>query len=404
MSIVLVWLVLLGLLGQPFQLVNVEAAGPTNPTALDNIPLCGVPAHGMARCHAIKHNKNDVAINATTGIAGYDPQDLQAAYKLTSASATRGAGITVAVVDAYDNPNAATDLAIYRSKFGLPALSPCPSNSGPCFKKVNQFGEEGNYPAPNAGWAGEIALDIDMVSAICPNCNILLVEAISADLEHLGTGVDTAVRLGANAISNSYGAGEWNPVGNNPAFDAHWKHSGVAITASTGDSGYGVQFPAVSSNLIAVGGTNLTRSTNIRQWTESAWSGAGSGCSAYTAKPSWQKDKSCTRRTVADVSAVADPNNGVATYNTYSSSGWQVLGGTSVSAPIIASVFALAGNTGIINNASYLYANNTSTNFWDVTGGKNGNCGTRNSLYLCSGMSGYDGPTGLGTPNGIGGF
>jgi subtilase family serine protease len=398
-SFVLVGLLLLTILGQTSFFSDALAAGPgssNNQNGPDNVELCPATAPGTARCNAYKHLKKDVETNATTGISGYDPVDLQSAYTLASASASRGSGKTVAIVDAFDDPNAAADLAVYRAKFGLPPLSTCPAVTGPCFKKVNQQGVEGNYPTPDAGWSGEIALDIEMVSAICPNCNILLVEATTNYFDDLAVGVDTAAALKADAISNSYGGTEWNPG----AFDAHWTHPGIAITASTGDSGYGVQYPAASTHVIAVGGTSLKKTNTSRGWTESAWSGAGSGCSAYAAKPSWQRDNRCSRRTVADVSAVADPYTGVATYNTYNSSGWQVLGGTSVASPIIASVFALAGNTASINNASYLYSHSGSTNFWDATGGSNGNCGN----YLCQGRNGFDGPTGLGTPRGTGGF
>jgi subtilase family serine protease len=400
LSFGLVGLMLLVLLGLPFQTLTVEAAGTDNtpnpnatqPSSQEDEAVCNKAAPGYASCHSYRHLKKDVQVNATTGIAGYDPADLQAAYNLASFSASRGGTMTVAIVDAFDDPNAEADLAVYRSKFGLPA---CTSTNG-CFRKVNQLGLQDSFPVPDSGWSGEISLDIEMVSAICPKCHILLVEANTNSFDDLAVAVDTASSLGATAISNSYGAGEWNPG----SFDAHWTHPGIAITASTGDSGYGVQYPAASTHVIAVGGTSLRKANTNRGWTESAWSGAGSGCSAYAAKPSWQKDKLCSRRTVADVSAVADPSSGVAVYNSYNSSGWGVLGGTSVAAPIIASVFALAGNTSVINDASYLYSHATSTNFWDASGGSNGSCGN----YLCRGMNGFDGPTGLGTPRGVAGF
>jgi len=158
-----------------------------------------------------------------------------------------------------------------------------------------------------------------------------------------------------------------------------------------------VEFPAASQYVIAVGGTHLVRDGSARGWTETVWSGAGSGCSAYIAKPSWQADGGCARRTVADVAAVADPNTGVAVYDTYRlhPGGWLVFGGTSVSAPIIGSVYALAGNT----NQSLLYSNSAS--LFDVISGSNGSCG---GTYLCTGVVGFDGPTGNGTPNGIGAF
>ena len=235
-----------------------------------------------------------------------------------------------------------------------------------------------------------------MVSAICPNCHILLVEANSASFNDLGTSVNTAVGLGATTVSNSYGGYEdsWSAK----YIASYYNHPKTIITASSGDSGYGVQLPAAFNSVIAVGGTSLSTARNSRGWTERAWNGSGSGCSQYVSKPSWQKDSGCKKRTVADVAAVADPNTGVAVYDTYGNTGWNVYGGTSASSPIIASVFALAGNASSING-SYLYSHRASLN--DVTSGSNGTCTTH---YLCTAGAGYDGPTGLGTPNGTGAF
>ena len=170
---------------------------------------------------------------------------------------------------------------------------------------------------------------------------------------------------------------------------------------SSGDNGYGVEFPAASRYVTAVGGTSLKRASNARGFTETVWSGAGSGCSAYIPKPSWQTDAGCGNRTVSDVSAVADPNTGVAVYDTYRlhPGGWLVFGGTSVSAPIIASVYALAGNANSVNYGSFSYSHTSS--LFDVLSGSNGSCG---GSYLCTGLSGFDGPTGNGTPNGTTAF
>jgi subtilase family serine protease len=324
------------------------------------------------------------------GPQGLNPADLQSAYKLPSSTA--GAGKTVAIVDAYDDPNAEQDLAVYRQQFGLP---PCTTANG-CFKKVDQNGGT-NYPQPDSGWAGEIALDLDMVSAICPNCHILLVEADSAYMEDLGASVNTAVRLGAVAVSNSYGGSEYRQETTDEV--TYFKHPGVAITVSTGDSGYGTAFPATSQYVTAVGGTSLKRASNSRGWTETAWNGAGSGCSKYVPKPSWQQDTGCNKRAIADVSAVADPYTGVSVYNTYGGNGWAVYGGTSASAPIIAAVYALAGNTSSITYGSYPYSHTGS--LFDIVSGSNGSCSVK---YLCTAGTGYDGPTGLGTPNGTGAF
>jgi len=342
---------------------------------------------GYAHCHALRVSPN------ASNPSGYNPADLQSAYNLPSSTA--GNGQTVAIVDAYDDPNAASDLNVYRSQFGLPA---CTTANG-CFKKVNQNGGT-SYPRANGGWAQEISLDLDMVSAICPNCHILLVEASSSSLTNLGTAVNRAAAMGANEISNSYGGSESS---SDPSYDStYYNHPGIAITVSSGDSGYGVQYPAASQYVTAVGGTTLNRASNTRGWSETTWSGAGSGCSAYDPKPSWQKDSGCSKRTVADVSAVADPNTGVSVYDSYAyqgQSGWLVFGGTSVASPIIASVYALAGNASTVTYGSYPYSHTGSLN--DVTSGSNGSCG---GSYLCTAGSGYDGPTGLGTPNGTGGI
>lgn len=346
---------------------------------------CGSVAVGFARCHAILN------INGTNGSSptGLNPADLQSAYKLPSSTA--GSAQTVAIVDAYNDANAESDLGVYRSTFGLPS---CTTANG-CFRKVDQNGGT-SYPRGDTGWAQEISLDVDMVSAICPNCHILLVEAKTNSFTNLSTAVDTAAKLGANAISNSYGGSEYSNEVND---QSHYNHPGIAVTASSGDSGYGVQFPAASQYVTAVGGTTLTRASNIRGWSETAWSGAGSGCSAYITKPSWQTDAGCSRRTVADVSADADPNTGVSVYDTFHTSGWLVFGGTSVASPIIASVYALAGNAASVIYGSYPYSHTSS--LFDVTSGSNGSCG---GSYLCTARTGYDGPTGLGTPNGSSGF
>jgi subtilase family serine protease len=326
--------------------------------------------------------------SCTTAHPGYSPCDLQSAYALPSSTA--GGGQTVAIVDAYDDPKAESDLAVYRAAYGL---APCTTANG-CFRKVNQTGGTA-YPAANTGWAEEISLDVDMVSAVCPNCRILLVEASSNSLANLLTAENTAAALGANVISNSWGAGEF---GSESLYDGYFQH-GIPITASTGDSGYGVSWPAASPYVTAVGGTSLVGATNTRGWSETAWSGAGSGCSAVVPKPSWQTDSGCARRAVADVSAVADPSTGVATYDSYNEPGWMVFGGTSVAAPVIASTYALAGNGASVASPGYAYAHASA--LFDVTSGSNGNCG---GSYLCTAVPGYDGPTGLGTPNGTGAF
>jgi len=388
-------LAVLGLASTALTPALAASAGSGQGAQHRNVRVCSAPARAQVACNAIRHDtvatNGGIVPNATP--AGYGPADLQSAYNLPSSTA--GAGQTVAIVDAYDDPNAAADLSVYRSTYGLP---PCTTASG-CFRKVNQSGGT-RAPKANGGWAQEISLDLDMVSAVCPNCKILLVEASTSSLTNLGTAVNTAVRLGANVVSNSYGGGESS---SDTSYDAsYFNHPGVAITVSSGDSGYGVQYPAASQFVTAVGGTSLSRASNARGWSETVWSGAGSGCSAYDSKPAWQTDAGCLKRTVADVAAVADPNTGVAVYDSYAAqgaSGWLVFGGTSVAAPVIGSVYALAGNANAVTYASYPYAHSSS--LYDVTSGSNGSCG---GSYLCTGGPGYDGPTGLGTPNGVTGF
>jgi subtilase family serine protease len=351
--------------------------------------VCGHAAGGFAGCHAIVLADRKGEPLATSGPTGLDPVDLRSAYKLTNAT-TAGVGKTIAIVDAFDDPRAQTDLNVYRAQFGLPA---CTATRA-CFRKVDQNGGSA-YPPANVGWAEEISLDLDMASAICPNCKILLVEAKTSSIVNLGTAVNRAVAMGASVVSNSYGGSEFSTEATDE--NAYYHHPGVAVTVSSGDSGYGVEFPAASRYVTAVGGTTLTRSTNTRGWVESAWSGAGSGCSAYEPKPAWQTDPGCPRRTVADVSADANPKTGVSVYDAYGEGGWLVFGGTSVAAPVVGGVYALNGTAA--NFGSNPYAHRTA--LFDVIGGSNGSCG---GSYLCTALSGYDGPTGLGTPNGSSAF
>jgi subtilase family serine protease len=270
-------------------------------------------------------------------------------------------------------------------------LPPCTTANG-CFHKYNQNGGTVNFPAFDAGWAQETALDLDMASALCPKCKISLVEGFTNSFADLGAAENQAALKNAHVISNSYGASEFSGVA---SLESFYTHPGIAITVSSGDFGYGVEYPASSPHVTAVGGTSLVRSWGGRGWTETAWSGAGSGCSTQFAKPVWQTDPLCSHRTVADVSAVADPATGVAVYGPISSttSQWMVFGGTSVAAPIIAGIYGVNGGPVNVGQDPY----NHVANLFDVTSGSNGSCG---GTYLCTGAVGYDGPTGLGTPNG----
>src|SRR3954451_23122294 len=249
-------------------LAALAAAAPA--AAAPHRKVCGPPAHGHARCHAdVVTDADGVTPHATASPTGYNPADLWDAYKLSPAG-TPGSGPTIAIVDAYDLPTAEHDLGVYRAQFGLGA---CTTANG-CFGKV---GQGASLPAADAGWGQEIALDIEMASAICPQCKIRLVEANSSSLAALGAPVDKAGARGANVISNSYGAREFS---GETSFDSHYNHPGTAITVSSGDNGYGVEYPAASPYVTAIGGTTLRRASTPRGWSETAWSGAGSGCSA----------------------------------------------------------------------------------------------------------------------------
>jgi len=407
---------------------------PPPPPNQSLTPACARRPPRFIRCEIAFVRPDDPPPGPGTvfGLArlGYGPADLQLAYGLTKASATRG-GQTVAVVDAFDDPKAESDLAVYRSYFHLP---PCTRANG-CFHKVNQDGDAHIHPAPDAGWAVEISLDLDMASAICPLCHLLLVEANQDNDDSMYNAVDTAARL-ATVVSLSWGQAEFP---NESTLDPALNHPGIPIVAAAGDTNGTTFYPAASPYVVAVGGTRLERPTKGQGWTERAWNITSSGCSAYEPKPSWQHDPLCPRRTQNDVAAVAfgggntgpTQDSGVATYDSYApptdpgtyetslavalGGGWYDEGGTSASAPIIAGVFALAGNAGGGPYASGLYLHRTQLR--DIISGSTGlvidgdwpptiwpivvsNCGN----YLCEAKPGYDGPTGWGTPNGIGAF
>jgi subtilase family serine protease len=400
------------------------AAGPPGGVPA-NEHVCGLPAGGDAQCFAIRHNGAAPAGKGNGHKPGpespppvsYGAFALQEAYGLSEAAASAGAGATVAIVDAYDDPNAYEDLAHYREEQGLTSIQDCPpaaieaGSTTPCFAKVNQAGAAGPYPSGNTGWAEEISLDLDMVSAICPDCNVLLVEATSNSFEDLAAAVDRAATFNPVAIGNSYGGGEFS--GEEAYAAAHYSHPGIAITAASGDNGYGAEFPAAGPNVIAVGGTSLREEGG--GWTQTVWSGAGSGCSAVVAKPGWQSDTAgCTNRTISDTAAVADPNTGVQVYDTYNEPGEMVFGGTSASTQIIAAVYGLLGHgasdAGALYGGGSILFGSPNSSLTDVTSGSNGSCtghgrfADTSLAYLCTGEVGYDGPTGMGTPAGTAGF
>jgi Ricin-type beta-trefoil lectin domain/Putative Ig domain len=407
---------------------STQTAGRTAQTAGKPLPagereVCPTPTSpGVMACLSVIKTGTRAAFKPDLANPfAYEPGDLQKAYNLVAASKSRGKGMTVAIVDGGDDPDAAKNLAAYRKEWGLPA---CNSGTGAgCLVKVNQSGKASPLPIadPTGSWEIEESLDLDMVSAICPNCRILLVEA-SFDAANIPNEYDpgitqfaaaenSAVALGARFVSNSWGGPE---AFGDQAYNSAFQHPGVAITVAAGDAGYGVSYPASTQFVTSVGGTSLLPATGKgRGWTESAWTGTGSGCSAIQAKPAWQtvddtSPDGCLTRTDNDVSAVADPNTGVWIYDTYPYLGqtldWESVGGTSAASPIVAAVYALAGKPKAgTYPASYLYQKGHSADLYPATGGTNGWCETFRA-YLCHGEPGYDAPTGLGTPDGIGAF
>ncbi len=346
-----------------------------------SIRVCGDVGKGFARCQAWLRTdiRGEIAPD-TPG--GYAPSDLQTAYGLTSVSKAAGGGQQVAIVDAYDDPNVASDLNAYRSRFGLPA---CTVSNG-CLR-------EQKYAAQtNIGWAGEESVDVDMVSAICPNCKILLVEAASASMGDLSA-AERYATAHADYVSDSWSGNEGTKT-----YDGDYNVVCGAVVAATGDAGHNAtaQWPAILPNVVGVGGTALT---SISPRAETAWLRAGSGCSKVYGKPTFQAslNTGCSMRAESDISADAEPRTGVAVYDTFHQSGWLVFGGTSVATPIVASVFALAGNGGS-DAVANLYSHTSSIN--DVTSGSDGACGAP----LCVAGPGWDGPTGLGSPEGAGAF
>jgi hypothetical protein len=366
---------------------------------------------GQMECMAIVKSLPGGVAPATTNASfgNYGPAQLQSAYKLVRAASRKGKGVTVAIVDAYRNPKAASDLSHYRSHFHL---KPC-TTASKCLRIVNESGKASPLPSTDPGWGLEESLDLDMVSAICPNCRILLVEASSPFTSDLGRAEDTAIRLGARYVSNSWSGNEF--YGQDYA-NAFFNHPGDVVAFAAGDHGYAAQYPADLQYVTAVGGTTLTHARNRRGWQESAWGvappgseGTGSGCSAFEPKPSWQRaDASyltgCLNRTEVDVSADANPNTGVLVYDTFQQypSGFEEVGGTSEATPIITATYALAGTPSRGSYpAEYPYLH--TGHLFDVTSGQNGTC-EKDRRYLCHGTKGFDGPTGLGTPDGTGAF
>jgi hypothetical protein len=402
-------LLALSLTGVPTALAGQNAAhhGTTAPELSSAAPLHRLPAGyrlacppalrpGQAECMSVQQRP---ASSGSSAPSGYSPASLRSAYKLTKSSDSGGRGETVAIVEAFRDPAAAADLAVYRSHYKLPA---CTRPNG-CLRIINEHGGS-KLPAANRAWATDQTIGLDAVSALCPHCHLLLVEASSNSLQNLGTAEDTAAQR-AKFVFNGWGSQE--AIGQDS--DAHYfNHPGVAIVFSSGDNGYGATFPADLQYVTSVGGTSLKRSKfNTRHWAETAWADTGSGCSSLEPKPSWQRlDASapdgCLNRTGNDVGADANPSTGIATYDTYGSHGWTKAGGVSVAAAIVTAAYALAGNPAPRTYpASYPYQQRS--HLFDVQFGTNGGCDL-NRQYLCTAAQGFDGPTGLGTPDGAAGF
>jgi subtilase family serine protease len=362
------------------------------PAGLQAKPVCAQTTGEIARCLALVLADRTGRAFTTPAPSGLGPADFQDAYNLPSSD--HGKGITVAIVDAYHNPNAEADLAVYRSTYGLP---PCTTANG-CFKEITSNGGT-RWPRNNTSWGLEISLDLDAVSAVCPNCHILLVDSYGGWIGGLGKAVNQAVKQGATVVSNSYANRTRDPKRTKNLAEKYYNHQGVAIVAGSGDWGYDDYhtFPTSSEYIISAGGTYLHKDSSKRGWTETAWAGDGSGCAPYGDKPKWQTDKECKTRSYSDVSADASPTSGAAVYDTFGFGGWLVVGGTSLATPLLAGVFALAGDS--VTYAERVYQN--PEDLYDITSGSNGSCG---GAAICTAGPGYDGPTGLGTPNGIGDF
>ena len=327
------------------------------------------------------------------------PAYLQQAYDLAALSQTAGAGVTVAVVDAYDDPNAEADLAAYRSEFGLPACT----TAGGCFTKVDQTGGTSYPTTVNPQWEVEISLDLDAVSALCPNCHIALVEANTDQLSNLAAAQLEAHQLGTTVISDSWDVALAGLAARNFATTGDYTFPRTTTVAASGDAGYPAagtyDFPAALPSVTAAGGTTLEPASasgvqTTRAFTESAWSGAGSGCNYAAPQPAWQSGYACTGRSYADLSADADPNTGMQVYDS-DHGGWLVVGGTSAASPLIAAYYALIGSAA--QGPSWAYANASLLN--DPTTGSNGSC-LQSIAYICTAGPGYDGPTGVGSISG----
>lgn len=375
-------------------------ARPTFSRSRTNRPshVCGKPRSGRAMClsvqvPSVRASSQDAigpAFEGSGELGGLSPADLRAAYGLQQIQPGELSGGTIGIVDAFNDPNAYSDMTVYRETYGLP---PC-KEATECFVKVNQKGERSNFPANEAHWSEEISLDLDMASAICPSCRIVLAEATTNTFENLVTAEKAAELEGAVVISDSWGSEEF---AGETSWDKYFNHPPVPTVVAAGDIGNQATYPATSRYTVAVGGTTLEKDSSVpRGWSEEVWGGSGGGCSAYESKPSWQSDPGCANRTDNDVSAVAATSTPVSVYDSFEREGWTLFGGTSVATPIVASLEALGGEEMRAAAAEEFYAHPGA--LFDVTVGSNGSCG---GSYLCTAKPGYDGPTGNGTPDSL---
>lgn len=340
-----------------------------------------------------------IKTDATTSPTGISPTRIRKAYGF-NLIANQGAGQTIGIVDAYDHPNIASDFNHFNATFGL---APCTTTNG-CFKKVYASGKK---PATNAGWALEIALDVEWAHVIAPKAKIVLVEASSNSLLALLHAVDVAVQQGASVVSMSWGGDEFSTEKN---YDYHFAVNNVTFTVSSGDSGFGTEWPSSSPLVVAVGGTRLSVDSSGNYISESGWSGSGGGLSKYELEPSYQSSFPVPRdpngkRAVPDIAYNASPSTGVPVYDTVALSGekgWFQVGGTSAGAPQWAGLFAVANairraagkaNLSHTNNSLYAIAKASYGKYHDIRSGSSGSCGA-----LCNAVTGYDTVTGIGSP------
>ena len=348
--------------------------------------LCPNSALGSAHCQALVVTDAHGTPMASTAPMGLSPATIDSVYGFPGA--TSGKGATIAIVDAYDDPTAASDLSTFSSYYGIPCTN--------CFSKVNQTGGT-TYPQANSGWALEISLDIEWAHAIAPEAHILLVEASSNSFTNLMAAEDYA-KTHATYVSNSWGGSESS---GESAYDSNFVQSGVSFFVAAGDSGLPAEYPSSSPDVISVGGTTLNFDSSGTFLSETGWSSGGGGCSAYeTANPaqsgfSQYGQVNCGgKRATPDVALDADPNSGVSVYDTtayYGQAGWFTVGGTSASTPMWA---AASADKGVQVNAGYVYANNI--DFRDIAVGNNG-APCLNGYDLCSGLGSWLFGSGTGT-------